>query len=326
MGLRRIVYPDAAESVLDIFAGDRRARLEALGLFEIRPGYPEGAEDYLARIGDAEAVLLGGTSPVPLAALERMLKLEIISFCGVGAGTFVDLEGAARLGITVCNVPDATVDTVAEFTLALLLATARHLCALDRGIRAGEWVQSLPGSQLGGKKLGLIGLGPIGGRFAEMARALGMEVSAWTRHPSDERARRHGVVFASLAQIIEESDVLSLHLALTPETEGLIGAAELERTKPGVILINAARGALVDEVALVAGLRSGQIAAAGLDVFAEEPLPAGHPLLAMENVVLSPHVAWNTPEASERLFDGAIGNLERYFRGEPANVLAAPDK
>ena len=124
--------------------------------------------------------------------------------------------------------------------------------------------------------------------------------------------------------LLADSDVLSLHLALTPETQGLIGAKELARAKPGVVLVNTARGGLVDEAAMIGGLRSGRIAAAGLDVFAQEPLPAGHPLLALDNVVLSPHVAWNTPEATARLFDTAIANLERFYEGHPTNVVAKP--
>ncbi len=324
MAERRIVYPDADETALPFFEGVRRERIERLGTFEIYIGLPASAADFAERVAGAQAIFLGGTVAMADEALETAPELEVISVCGVGAGSFVDLPAAAARGVTVCNSPDATVNTVAECALALLLAAARHLVALDRDLRQGRWNLSRPGFELKGKKLGLIGLGPIGARFGEMAEALGMEVAAWTRSPSPERAERLGFAFTALDEILAESDVLSLHLALTPETENFLGRDELARVKPGVVLVNTARGGLVDEPAMVEALGSGRIAAAGLDVFAEEPLPADHPLLALDNVVLSPHVAWNTPEATALLLDTAIGNLERYYAGDPINIVAGP--
>ena len=324
MANRRIICPDADETVLPFFDGERRERLQRLGKFEIHTGFPASAAVFSERLTGANAVFLGGTVAMADEALETAPDLEVISVCAVGAGSFVDLPAAAARGVTVCNSPGATVNTVAECALALLLAAARHVAALDRDLRQGLWTQSRQGFELKGKRLGLIGLGPIGARFGEMAEALGMEVAAWTRTPSPERAARLGFGFKPLDEVLAESDVLSLHLALNPATEGFLGRDELARTKPGVVLVNTARGGLVDEPAMIAALRSGHIAAAGLDVFAEEPLPAGHPLLALDNVVLSPHVAWNTPEATALLLDTAIGNLERYYDGDPINIVAAP--
>jgi D-3-phosphoglycerate dehydrogenase len=324
MAERRIVYPDAEAAVLPLLDGARRRRLERLGRFEVHTGFPTSSEVFAERLAGADAVFLGGTVAMADEALDAAPDLEVISVCGVGAGSFVDLAGAARRGVTVCNSPDATVNTVAEYTLALLFAAARHLAALDRDLRQGLWTQSRIGFELKGKTLGLIGLGPIGARFAELARALGMEVIAWTRRPDPARAARLGIRFAALDDLLAESDVLSLHLALTLETQGMLGAAELARVKPGAVLVNTARGGLVDERALIEALRAGRIAAAGLDVFAEEPLPPDHPLLALDNVVLSPHVAWNTPEATALLLDTAIGNLERFYAGDPINVVAGP--
>lgn len=321
---RRIIYPDADETMLPFFADPRRRRVERLGSFEIHTGIPASDEVFAERLAGAHAVILHGTVAIPEIALEAAPDLEVISFCGVGVGSFVDLPRAAGRGITVCNSPDATVNTVAECALALLFAAARHLAALDRDLRRGLWNQSRPGFELKGKTLGLIGLGPIGARFGQMAQALGMAVAAWTRNPSRERAERLGFGFKSLDDILTESDVLSLHLALTRATENFLGPKQLARTKPGVVLINTARGGLVDEAAMIAGLRCGRIAAAGLDVFAEEPMSAGHPLLALDNVVLSPHVAWNTPEATALLLDTAIANLERYYAGNPVNIVAGP--
>jgi D-3-phosphoglycerate dehydrogenase len=322
MAERRIVCPDADETMLPFFAGERRRRVERLGSFEILTGIPDSAEVFAERLVGAHAVFLSGTVAMADVALETAPDLEVISVCAVGAGSFVDLAAAAARGITVCNSPDATVNTVAECALALLFAAARHIAPLDRDLRQGLWNQSRPGFELKGKTLGLIGLGPIGARFGEMASALGMEVAAWTRSPSPERAVSLGFGFKPLDDILAESDVLSLHLALSPATRGFLGRDELARTKPGVVLVNTARGGLVDEAAMIEALRSGHIAAAGLDVFAEEPLPAGHPLLALDNVVLSPHVAWNTPEATALLLDTAIGNLERYYDGDPINIVS----
>ncbi len=324
MATRRIVYPDAEETMRPFFAGERRERVERLGSFEILTDIPASAEAFAERLAGAHAVILHGTVAIPDEALEAAPELEVISVCAVGAGSFVDFPAAAARGITVCNSPDATVNTVAECALALLFAAARHVAALDRDLRQGLWNQTRAGFELKGKTLGLIGLGPIGARFGETAQALGMEVAARTRTPSPKRAASLGFGFRPLDDILAESDVLSLHLALNPETEGFLGREELARAKPGVVLVNTARGGLVDEAAMIEALRSGHIAAAGLDVFAEEPLPAGHPLLGLDNVVLSPHVAWNTPEATARLLDTAIGNLERYYEGEPINIVAGP--
>jgi D-3-phosphoglycerate dehydrogenase len=153
---------------------------------------------------------------------------------------------------------------------------------------------------------------------------MGMKVRAWTRNPSPQRARQHGVEFASLDTILRESDVLSLHVALSAQTNGLLDRRALALTKAGVIIINTARGEIFEENALLDALRSGSIAGAALDVYHQEPLPADHPLLGLDNVLLTPHVAFNTPQATEALLDISIENIVHYFRGEPINVVAAP--
>ena len=318
---RNIVYPDAGADLARLIVGERLARLETLGRFEVHQGRPVDAQDFVARIGDAHAVLLGWD--IPVDAMRRAPNLEVISFTGTGAADFVDLEEATRLGITVTNTPGYAANTVAEHALALLLAVARSIPGHARSMRAGEWLQT-PGFELRGRTLGLVGLGGIGARFAEMARALGMRVIAWTRTPDPARAARHGVEFMELDDVLATSDVVSLHLALTPGTAGLLGADRLDRMKPGAVLVNTARAGLVDEAALIARLADGRIAAAGLDVYDREPLPGDHPLRALDNVVLTPHVAYNTPEATEALFDMAIDNLVDYFAGNPANVVAGP--
>jgi D-3-phosphoglycerate dehydrogenase len=329
---RHIVYPDADDQLAALLTGARRLRLEALGAFRIHHGLPGGLPGdpaaYLERLGDAAGVVLGWDLPVEV--MRRAPRLEVVSYLGTGAANFVDLAEAVRLGITVCNTPGYGDNAVAEHALALLLALARRVPCLDRGLRqAGQrakWGQSQPGFELRGKTLGLVGLGGIGARMAELARGLGMEVKAWTRNPSPERAERHGVAFLPLEELLETSDVISLHLLLTPETDGLLGPEELDRMKPDAVLVNTARAELVDQAALVERLRDGRIAAAGLDVFWNEPLPADHPLLELDNVVLTPHVAFNTPDAIAAMMDIAIDNLARYFEGSPINVVAGPQR
>lgn len=319
---RRVVYADADPPLVPLFAGARLARLEALGAFALHEGLAADTADYEARIAGAAAIMIGWD--LPAEVMRAAEKLEMISYLGTGAANMIDLEEAAARGITVCNTPGYGDNAVAEHALALLFAVARNIPLLDRTFRTKGWDQMGQGFELRGKKLGLIGLGGIGSRMAELAKALGMEVRAWTRNPSSERAARHGIEFVPLESLLGESDIVSLHLLLTPETENFLGAAELGRMKPGAVFINTARAEMVEETALIECLRSGAIAAAGLDVFWKEPLPADHPLLSLDNVVATPHVAFNTPEAGEAMVDFAIANVERYYAGDPVNVVAGP--
>jgi len=318
----RIVYPDANEHVAELMSGARLEKIQAAGSFTAYTGRPPSEQAFSERIGDATALMLGWDLPV--AVMKAAPNLELIAFVGIGAGNFVDLDAARERGITVCNTPGYADNTVAEHALGMMLAMARHLRRLDRDLRNGHWNQSLLGLELRGKKLGLVGFGGIGARFADLARGIGMTVRAWTRSPDAARERRHGIEFADLETILRDSDILSLHTALTPETEGLLDARALALTKPGVIIINTARGELIDEDALLAALRSGSVAGAGIDVYHQEPLPTDHPLLALDNVLLTPHVAFNTPEATDALLDISIDNILRYYDGVPINVMAAP--
>ncbi len=317
-----IVFADADPPQVPLMVGARLARVEALGAFSVYEGFAANAADYEARIAGATAIMIGWELPVEV--MRKAPRLEVISFLGTGAANNIDLPEAAARGITVCNTPGYGDNAVAEHALALLFAVARDIPRLDRTLRTEGWNQLDPGFELRGKKLGLIGLGGIGSRMAELATALGMEVLAWTRNPSPERAKRAGVTFAPLEAVLAESDVISLHLLLTPETQNLLGAAELDCMKPGAVFINTARAELVDEAALIARLRAGRIAAAGIDVYLKEPLPSNHPLLDLDNVVATPHVGFNTPEATIALVDMGIDNLVQYFAGNPINVVVAP--
>ena len=321
--LKRIVYPDAGKGIEEVLAGRRRKSLERLGDLKIFYDTPPDHQEYLARIHGAHALLVGWS--LPAEVMSQTPSLEVLSFTGIGAGNFIDLPAAMAQGITVCNCPGYADNTVAEHTIALLLAAARHVPRLDAGLREGRWNPSMLGTELRGKQLGLIGFGGIAQRVCQLARAFDMSICAWTRNPDAARTKAHGVTFVALDELVSTSDIVSLHVALTDDTQHMINRTRLEQMKPGTILINTGRGELVDEAALVEALSSEHLKAAGLDVYCTEPLPASHPLVALKNVVLSPHVAYHTPEANDALYEIAVENIVRYYAGDPINVIAHPD-
>jgi len=201
-----------------------------------------------------------------------------------------------------------------------MLAVAHKIAQNDRNIRAGGWARGYS-SQLYGKTLGVIGTGNVGQRMVQLGKAIGMKVIAWTLHPSQERAAEYGVEFVTLEELMCQSDVVSIHVLGVPQTERLIGKHELALMKPTAVLINTARGSVVDEPALVEALQNGMIAGAGLDVFANEPLPLDHPLRSIENVVLSPHTAAMVPEATLAGLAMAVDNVANFLQGHPTNVV-----
>ncbi|MBM3585170.1 MAG: 3-phosphoglycerate dehydrogenase [Alphaproteobacteria bacterium] len=314
MARRRIVYPDAGADAPRQLTGARLARLEALGDFALHVGTRSDA-DFGARLAEADGII--SAWGLDAAHMRAAPRLKIISFTGLGAANFIDLDEAARLGITVTHTL-STAETVAEHTMALMLAATRHIARLDRETRACGWNQGLQGFDLRGKTLGLVGFGRIAQATVPLARAFGMDVIAWTRRP--EPAAHPDVAFLALDDVLARADVVSFHLLLTRETTGLITDQHLRRMKPGVVVVNTARAQILDEATLIELLRTGHIAAAGLDVFAIEPLPAGHPLTRLDNVVLTPHSGFNTPEGSLAILDGAIENLEAFYTGRPKNV------
>ncbi len=243
-----------------------------------------------------EAVLVFHT-PLGASLLDACPRLRVAVFLSTGASSYIDLAEAERRGILVRNTVGYGDRSVAEHAFALLLAAARDIASMDRDIRAGRW-QPRPGIELAGRTLGIVGLGGTGRAMAEMAAAFGMRVIAWNRSgvPPDVPCEA-----AELDDLLARADAISLHLALTPETRGIIDRRRLALMRPGSILINTARGALVDEAALARGLASGTPGHAALDVFGEEPLPPDHPLAGLANVTLSAHAAYNTDEAMTRL-------------------------
>ena len=238
---------------------------------------------------------------MPTEVMARCEGLRHVVFLGTGARSYMDPEALAGLGITVHTIKGYGDTAVAEHAMALMWAAARGLARMDRGVRAGQWLRT-EGVQLTGKTVGLVGYGGIGAEMARLCRGVGMRVLAWNRTAREAE----GVEFVALERLLAESDVVSVHLLLTEGTRGFLDAARLAMMRPGAMLVNTARGAVVDEAALVAALRSGRLGHAALDVFDEEPLPAGHVLAGIETVTLSAHSAFRTPEASQTLIRRAL--------------------
>ncbi|OGB94187.1 MAG: hypothetical protein A3G35_03100 [candidate division NC10 bacterium RIFCSPLOWO2_12_FULL_66_18] len=273
------------------------------------------------RLRDAEvAVNIRGRTRFTADVLQACPKLRLISIWGTGTDN-VDLKAAAACGISVTNTPGANAIAVAEHTVALMLAVVKQLAPADQAIRQGDWPRNLV-PQLRGKRLGTIGTGLIGREVAAMGKGLGLDVVAWTFHPDSSLAARLGFRYIELEELLRTSDVISLHLRATPDTHHFLDRARLAHVRPGAILVNTARGSLVDEAALVECLREKKLVGAGLDVFETEPLPSGHPLTTLPNVLLTPHTAGMTPEVIQIGLAMAVENIENFLKGKPTHVVA----
>jgi D-3-phosphoglycerate dehydrogenase len=284
---------------------------------------PPNRDELLQRIGDAELIInIRSSVAFPEDVLKSCPKLKLLSMWGTGTD-HVDLPAAARLGVTVTNTPGVSAYAMAEHALTLMLAVARNIPQIDTATKKGEWPRGFV-TQLHGKTLGVIGLGAIGRQMARLGRGIGMKVIAWTMHPSEKLAKELGVEMVELDDLYRTSDVVSLHLRLSPETTRFIGAREFSLMKPTAIFINTARGAITDEKALVEALEQKRIAGAGLDVFQTEPLPKNHPLLGLANVVVTPHSGGVTREALEAGLQLSIENVFAFLEGKPQNVVAGP--
>jgi len=267
--------------------------------------------DQLHGVLDGAEIAVVDHTALPTAVAKNCAGLKHVVFLGTGARSYMNPEELAELGITVHLIRGYGDTAVAESTIALMWAAARGIAQMDREMRAGNWLRE-DGMQLTGKTLGLIGFGGIAAEVARIALGSGMRVMAWNRS-----LKKHaGVEFADLEPLLAQSDVVSLHLLLNDETRGFLTAKRIAAMKPGVILVNTARGALVDEAAMISALKSGHIRHAGLDVFNVEPLPRDHPLTKLNNVTLSAHSAFRTPEASENLIEAALAHCRRIAGGK----------
>ena len=276
--------------------------------------------DKLKRASNAEIIINSrGMVTWPSEILHRLPKLRLISTCSIGTD-MIDLEAAKERDITVCNQPGRTAPVVAEHAFGLMLAIAKRAVFFTESMRVGGWPR-MDHIYLHGKTLGIIGTGNIGGEMARLGAAIGMNVIAWTYHPSPERAEKLGVEFVGLDELLRTADVVSIHAKLTDDSRGLIGKPQFELMKPNTLLVNVARGPIVDTNALVDALNSGHLGGAAIDVFDQEPIPADHSLLGCEQVVLTPHCADMTPEGVDLLNEGAVDNVIAFLQGHPRNVV-----
>lgn len=298
-----------------------RKRLETLGDLKVFDSIPSSLEELISRVKDAAIVVLGGRYGFPKDAFNASPNLKMISICQTGYN-IIDIEAANEKSVIVSNVPGYATYSVAELVFALALNLMRKVRVADSKLREGsfDWRDNI-GNQLMGKTIGVIGTGSIGTRVIRIAQCFDMNVLSFTGHPSEEQARKLGVRFVDLDTLLAESDIVTLHVPLNPSTEKMIGEKELAKMKKSAILINTARGKVVDEAALIKALQKKQIRGAGLDVFEKEPLPADHPLTKLENVVLTPHIGFVTQEALEKAISVCVANIEKYINGEPQNVV-----
>ena len=292
---------------------DCNVQLGAVWQRVIRPDDPPIAvnskpfeKNELPRVIGDHAIAIDDHSYMPTELVRQCRSLKHIVFLGTGAASYMNVPEIEALGVKVHTIRGYGNTAVAEHTIALMMACCRDLAGMDRNIRAGIW-QPQEGVQVLDKTLGVIGYGGIGAEVARIAAGMGMQVIAWNRNPRPDA----GVPMVALDDLLQRSDVISLNLTLNDETRGFLNAAHIARMKPGVILVNTARGALVDEAALIEALRNGQIRHAGLDVFHNEPLKADHPLAQVSNVTLSAHAAFRTLEASMTLLRRAIDIVKR---------------
>jgi D-3-phosphoglycerate dehydrogenase len=302
----RAVFVDANDSMAVIFerrgkAGDPEIRIHR---------DPDVTPDQLPHVLQGAPIAIIDHTPLPTDIARECPQLKHVVFLGTGARSYMHPEELAELGIEVHLIKGYGDTAVAECAIALMWAGARGLAQMDRAMRDGQWLRD-DGMQLTGKTLGLIGFGGIAAEVARIALGSGMRVLAWNRSPKQYA----GIEFVSVDTLLAQSDVVSLHLLLNDETRGFLSRARIEAMRPGSILVNTARGAVVDEAAMIDALKSGHLRHAGLDVFNIEPLPAGHELTKLPNVTLSAHSAFRTPEASENLIEAALQHCRRIAKG-----------
>ena len=295
-------------------------RLKPYGDVVLYTDRPETPEEKIQRAEDADILINSrGIVKWPAEILRQLPKLKLISLCSIGTD-MIALDEAKKRGITVCNQPGRTAPVVAEHGFGLMFALAKRAAFLTASMKAGGWPR-MDNIYLQGKTLGVIGTGHIGAEMARLGRAIGMDVIAWTYNPSAARAETLGVRFVELDELLQTADIVSLHVKLTEESHHLIGEREFGVMKQGTLLINVARGGVLDTDALIRALNSGHLGGAAIDVYDQEPLPPNHPLLACEQVILTPHCADMTPEGVELLNEGAVDNIIAFLEGTPQNVV-----
>ena len=271
------------------------------------------------RLEDFDVIMaLRERTAYPMSLLERLPNLKLLTTAGMGNAS-IDVEAATGLGILVCGTAGSSRTTM-ELTWGLILGLMRHIPGEHAATRAGSWQRTV-GAGLEGKTLGLIGLGNIGGQMAEVGRAFHMRLVAWSQNLTSARATECEAELVSKDELLSQADVVSIHLKLSDRTRGLLAERELRLMKSTAILVNTSRGPIVDEAALVSLLRAGSIAGAGLDVFDREPLSSGHPLLTLDNVLLTPHLGYVTAGTYDKFYGQTVENIQAFLDGTPQRVL-----
>ena len=313
-----IVVP--GDDPVQIAGSPRLERLKPYGKVVLYTDRPNTLEEKISRAREAD-ILINSRGIVTWRgeALRALPKLRMIATCSIGTD-MIDLKVARDLGIVVSNQPGRIAPVVAEHMFGLMFAAAKRAAFQTAELKAGRWTR-MTNISLQGKTLGIIGTGNIGAEMARLGRAIGMQVIAWTFHPSVERANKLGIRYVELDELLRTADVVSLHVKLTEETRGMIGPRELTLMKPGALLVNGARGEVMDTQALVQALQSGHLAGAALDVYDQEPLPPDHPILSCDQVVLTPHIADQSPEGIDLINEGAVDNVIAFLEGRPRNVV-----
>ena len=315
----KIVVP--GDDPAQIAGSPNLERLARYADVTIHRSRPRDDAEKIARVGEATIIINSrGAVTWREADLRALPKLKMIATCSIGTD-MIDLAVAKELGVVVSNQPGRTAPAVAEHMFGLMFAVAKRAAFQTAELKAGRWTRAL-NVMLQGKTCGIVGTGAVGAEMARLAKAIGMDVIAWTFNPTPERAERLGVRFVDLDELLGAADVVSLHVKLTEDSRRLIGARELALMKDDAILLNGARGDVIDMAALRDALTAGRFTGAGLDVFPDEPLPADDPILDCPRVVLTPHAADSTPEAVELLNEGAVDNVIAFLEGRPRNNVA----
>jgi phosphoglycerate dehydrogenase-like enzyme len=315
----RIVFPEGSGCVQK---PEDLLPVKKLGTVDYYDTPPQNKPDLIQRLRDADVVFLD-YSVMDAEVIAACPKLKFICFFGIGYGNCIDVAAATKHGVTISYTPGYGATAVAEYTLGLLLSLTRHIAKSYYSLKHGEWLSaSFQGVDLKGKTLGLVGLGPIGADMARLGTGIGMEVVAWTRSATPDRAQR-GLRLVSLEELFSGSDVVSIHLSLNAQTERLVSRTLLERMKSSAYFVNTSRAKLVDNQALAELLQKGKIAGAALDVHEEEPAPMNYLFASLPNVLVTPHIAYNSKEAGENMLRIAYATLDAFLKGEKLHVVNA---
>ncbi len=298
-------------------------QLRRMGELQVFGDPPKSDEELRERMRGADIVIVGWSN-ITKEILESVPNLKMLAIWATTCH-YVDLEAAKKRGIVVTHVPGYGTEAVAEHAFVLLLATIRKLLLADHQIREGkfDW-RPLKGAELADKTIGIVGTGAIGCRVGEIAKGFRMRILGYDITPNHKKAQEIGMKYVDLQTLLKESDIISLHVTLTANSEHLIGKKEFEMMKNGAILINTSQGKVVDEKAIVDALISGKLSCAGLDVFSQEPPARDNPLFKLDNVVLTPHIGFHTGEAVERCSDICVDNVAKFLEGRPQNICASP--